>query len=197
MSRHTATPDVARELDHIWYETDVRGVLPLVQAPALLVARTMYARKIEVAEHVASLMPAATVAPVPGNFGLEEIGPVVEVLERFLGVEREPELDTVLATVLFTDLVGSTQRQASLGDRAWEEPRRASPRGRSGCAGAMAGGRERHRRRRLLCDLRRAGAGDPLRARDRPASAGPAGARSPCRRPCRGNASWSRARRQG
>ncbi len=120
MSRHTATPDVARELDRIWYETDVRGVLPSVQAPALLVARSMYPRKIEVAEYVASLMPEATVAPVPGNLGPDEIGPVLDVLERFLGVEREPELDTVLATVLFTDLVGSTQKQASLGDRAWK-----------------------------------------------------------------------------
>jgi len=101
MSRHTATPDVARELDRIWYETDVRGVLPSVQAPVLLVARTMYPRRIEVAEYVASLMPEATVAPVPGNFGPDELGPVVDVVERFLGVEREPELDTVLATVLF------------------------------------------------------------------------------------------------
>jgi class 3 adenylate cyclase/pimeloyl-ACP methyl ester carboxylesterase len=120
MSRHTGTPDVARELDRIWYETDVRGVLPSVQAPALLIARTMYPRKIPVAEYVASLLPDATVAPVPGNFGADEVGPVLEVLERFLGVERVPELDTILATVLFTDLVGSTQRQASLGDRAWK-----------------------------------------------------------------------------
>jgi class 3 adenylate cyclase/pimeloyl-ACP methyl ester carboxylesterase len=120
MSRHTATPDVARELDRIWYETDVRGVLPAVRAPALLVARARYPRKVEVAEHVASLMADATVASVPGNFGADELEPVLEVLERFLGVERPPELGTVLATVLFTDLVGSTERQASLGDRAWK-----------------------------------------------------------------------------
>jgi class 3 adenylate cyclase/pimeloyl-ACP methyl ester carboxylesterase len=118
MSRHTATPDVARELDRIWHETDVRGVLPAVRAAALLVARTRYPRKIEVAEYVASLMPDATVAPVPGDFGPDE--PVVDVLERFLGVERAPELDTVLATVLFTDLVGSSERQAAVGDRAWK-----------------------------------------------------------------------------
>jgi len=120
MSRHTATPDVARELDRIWYETDVRGVLPAVRAPALLVARARYPRKVEVAEHVASLLADATVASVPGNFGADELEPVLEVLERFLGVERPPELGTVLATVLFTDLVGSTERQASLGDRAWK-----------------------------------------------------------------------------
>ena len=71
MSRHTATPDVARELDRIWYETDVRGVLPAVRAPALLVARARYPRKVEVAKHVASLMADATVASVPGNFGAE------------------------------------------------------------------------------------------------------------------------------
>src|SRR6266516_2656611 len=120
MSRHTATPDVARELDRIWYETDVRGVLPAVRAPALLVARTQYPRKVEVAEYVASLMANATVAAVPGDFSADELEPVLAVLERFLGVERAPELDTVLATVLFTDLVGATRRQALLGDRGWK-----------------------------------------------------------------------------
>lgn len=69
MSRHTATPDVARELDRIWYETDVRAVLPSVRAPVLLVARERYRHKIELAEYVASLMPNAVIAPAPGNFG--------------------------------------------------------------------------------------------------------------------------------
>lgn len=120
MSRHTATPDVARELDRIWYETDVRAVLPSVRTPTLLIARNRYPRKVEIAEYVASLMPEAMVAPVPGDFGPDELEPVLHVLRPFLGVEpREPELDTVLATVLFTDIVGSTQKQASLGDRSW------------------------------------------------------------------------------
>ncbi len=47
---------------------------------------------------------------------------MIDVLRRFLGVERPaPELDTVLSTVLFTDIVGSIQRQAGLGDRAWKD----------------------------------------------------------------------------
>jgi class 3 adenylate cyclase len=122
MSRHTATPDVARKLDRIWYETDVRAVLQSVQARALLVARSRYRRKIQVAQYVASLMPDATVAPVPGDFGPDELEPVLEILRAFLGVEaREPELDTILATVLFTDVVRSTEKQASLGDRAWKD----------------------------------------------------------------------------
>jgi class 3 adenylate cyclase/pimeloyl-ACP methyl ester carboxylesterase len=122
MSRHTATPDVARKIDRIWYETDVRGVLPSVQAPTLLVVRDRYPRKIEVAEYVASLMLDATVAPVPGNFASDELEPLLHVLRPFVGVEqREPELDTILATVVFTDVVGSTEKQASLGDLGWKK----------------------------------------------------------------------------
>src|SRR5207302_3790369 len=113
MSRHTATPDMARELDHIWYETDVRAVLPSVQAPTLLVPRKRYPRKVDVATYMASLIPHATVTPVSGDFGPDDIDEVVGVLHPFLGLEpRPPELETVLATVLFTDIVGSTEKQA-------------------------------------------------------------------------------------
>jgi class 3 adenylate cyclase/pimeloyl-ACP methyl ester carboxylesterase len=122
MSRHTATPDMARELDHIWYETDVRAVLPSVHVPALLVPRKRYPRKIEVATYVASLMPHATVAPVSGDFGANDLDEILAILHPFLGLEpRPPELETVLTTVLFTDIVGSTRNQAALGDHAWKK----------------------------------------------------------------------------
>ena len=122
MSRHTATPDMARQLDHIWYETDVRAVLPSVQAPTLLVPRKRYPRKVDVATYVASLLPHATVAPVSGDFGPDDVEEVVAVLHPFLGLEPRPqELETVLATVLFTDIVGSTHKQAALGNHAWKK----------------------------------------------------------------------------
>src|SRR5438876_3216037 len=122
MSRHTATPDMARELDHIWYETDVRAVLPSVQAPTLLIPRKRYPRKVDVATYVASLIPHATVTPVSGDFGPDDVDEVVGVLHPFLGLEpRPPELETVLATVLFTDIVSSTHKQAALGDHAWKK----------------------------------------------------------------------------
>jgi class 3 adenylate cyclase/pimeloyl-ACP methyl ester carboxylesterase len=122
MSRHTATPDMARELDHIWYETDVRAVLPSVQAPTLLVPRKRFPRKIDVATYVASLIPDATVAPVSGDFGPDDMEEVLAILHPFLGLEpRRPELETVLATVLFTDIVGSTRKQSALGDHAWKK----------------------------------------------------------------------------
>lgn len=121
MSRHTTTPDVAGELTRIWHETDVRGVLPSVQAPTLLVANEQFAEDVEVAEYVASLMPEAEVARAPGlDPPQDEFN--LDLVRRFLGVERPaPEHDTILATVLFTDIVGSTDKQASLGDRRWRD----------------------------------------------------------------------------
>ena len=111
MSRHTTTPDVARELTRIWHETDVRGVLRSVQAPALLVANERYAEDVETAEYVASLMPEAEVVHTPG-MGPDHDEFNLDLVRRFLGVEPPaPEHDTILATVLFTDIVGSTDKQ--------------------------------------------------------------------------------------
>ena len=94
-------------------------------------------------------------------------------IERFLsdvwesGGWEETEPDRVLATVLFTDIVGSSERAASLGDRAWREllERHHELVRRQLVALPRPGGR--HGRRRLLRLLRRTGAGDPLRLRDR------------------------------
>jgi class 3 adenylate cyclase len=121
MSRHTVTPDVARELTRIWYETDVRAVLPSVQAPTLLIVNEPDTGAVETAEYVASLMPDATVARVVG-YEPDLQPPILDMLRRFLGVERPaPELETILSTVLFTDIVGSTEKQAELGDHGWKD----------------------------------------------------------------------------
>src|SRR4029453_8731514 len=50
-----------------------------------------------------------------------ESSKIAEVIREFLGAEAPVDLDTVLSTILFTDIVGSTARQAALGDRAWKE----------------------------------------------------------------------------
>jgi class 3 adenylate cyclase len=119
-SRQTATPDVAAELSRIWHETDIRAVLPSVQVPALLVVDEHYKSDIQLAEYVASMMPDVQLALAPG-LGPEDNEALLEVVRPFLGVSRAaPELDTILATVLFTDVVGSTEKQAALGDRGWK-----------------------------------------------------------------------------
>jgi class 3 adenylate cyclase len=67
-------------------------------------------------------MPNAEVAIVPGAaWSIEGQRPFFDEIRRFIGVERPPAaLDTILSTVLFTDIVNSTEKQASLGDRGWK-----------------------------------------------------------------------------
>jgi class 3 adenylate cyclase len=118
INRNTATPDVAREILRIDWETDVRAILPSVHAPTALVTGTR--DNIEEVEYVASLMPNAVVHVLEGRSGIAA-EPILQILREMVGIQLPPAgLDTVLSTVLFTDIVGSTERQASLGDRAWK-----------------------------------------------------------------------------
>jgi class 3 adenylate cyclase/pimeloyl-ACP methyl ester carboxylesterase len=124
LSRHTATPDVARELQRIWYETDIRQVLPSVNVPALLLDQHISQSDVEETQYVASLMPQAVLKVVPQGLvsSPEVLSAELDEIRRFVGVEPPmPELDTVLATVLFTDIVGSTKKQSALGGHAWKE----------------------------------------------------------------------------
>jgi class 3 adenylate cyclase len=124
LSRHTTTPDVASELQRIWYETDIRQVLPSVNVPALLLDQHATQSDAEETQYIASLMPQAELKVVPQGVlsSPEVLSAVVDEIRRFVGVEPPmPELDTVLATVLFTDIVASTEKQSALGGHAWKE----------------------------------------------------------------------------
>jgi class 3 adenylate cyclase len=129
MSRNCCTPDVAHDLREIWLETDIRPVLPSVQAPTLLMVTVGDAKNVAIAEHVAELMPNAVIEafpPVglPTTWADNEVArrPKLDALQRFLGIQTEPSPDQrILSTVLFTDIVSSTEHQARLGDRAWKD----------------------------------------------------------------------------
>ena len=104
-------------------ETDVRDVLPSVQCPTL-VLRPEHETYLDErhSRYVAEHIPNARYAEVPGEgpfwFGEEDV--VADEIQHFLtGVRRPVVSDRVLATVLFTDIVGSTERAAELGDGAW------------------------------------------------------------------------------
>jgi class 3 adenylate cyclase len=124
ISRHTTTPDIAKEFTLIWYETDVRSALPSVQAPALLLVGDSVPKWVDETNYVASLLPNAVVAIELGgaadvasdsNWNLDQI-------RAFVGAESPPpEIDTVLSTVMFTDIVSSTKTQAAMGDHAWKD----------------------------------------------------------------------------
>lgn len=122
-SRNACTPDVARALAQIWYESDIRAVLPSIQVPTLIQAKRGSPEESERARYVASVIPGAELQEMPGGSWTEDdMRLSADGIRGVVGVQRTPvELDTILSTVLFTDIVGSTQRQAALGDHAWKE----------------------------------------------------------------------------
>jgi len=119
INRNTATPDVAERIMRDYWETDVRAVLPAVRTPTVLVSGTR--DQVAEARYVESLMPNATLRVLEGRSGLA-VDAITGFLRELSGVPPAPVgLDTVLTTVLFTDIVGSTARQATLGDRKWKD----------------------------------------------------------------------------
>jgi hypothetical protein len=128
LARFSATPGSYPAFEWMWHETDVREVLASVQSPTLVLhrkdARTWCAR--DQGAYVADRIPGARLVGVPGVapvVWIEDPEPCVTEIEKFLSSIRaeEAELDRVLATVLFTDIVGSTAKAADLGDRGWRE----------------------------------------------------------------------------
>jgi class 3 adenylate cyclase/pimeloyl-ACP methyl ester carboxylesterase len=120
LTRQTATPDVAVEMDRIYNETDVRGAMPSISAPTLLLARD---QDRDALTYLASLLRHPQVRLFPGEDSIKpgELSGILDAIREFVGIEPStPEVDTVLSTVLFTDVVGSTEKQASMGDRRWK-----------------------------------------------------------------------------
>jgi pimeloyl-ACP methyl ester carboxylesterase len=124
--RRSASPGAAVALMRMNTEIDVRDVLPSIQAPTLVMHRT-HDRDVKVEEGrwIAAQIPGAKYVELPGDTHTLWAGntdEVVDEVEEFLTGTRSPrESDRVLATVLFTDIVGSTERAAHLGDARWRE----------------------------------------------------------------------------
>ena len=107
-------------------EVDIRQVLPVIRAPTLVVQRRddVY-RDPGNSRYLAEHIPGATYVEVPGREHLIYLGDqdaiIAEVEEFLTGARRGPESSRVLATLLFTDIVGSTERASDLGDQEWRE----------------------------------------------------------------------------
>ena len=117
-----ASPSVAYELNRAFDLTDLTDVLPAVRVPTLVVYRgdLVEPKALEVAE----LIPAAQAVRVAGEdyFGIYLSPEIVDELEAFVAGDRPVIVpNTVLTTVLFTDIVGSTERARELGDHAWRD----------------------------------------------------------------------------
>ena len=124
--RFAGTPASARAWFNVTMEIDVRGILPAIRVPTLVVHRTGdRVIPVESGRYLAEHIPDARYVEVPGDDHFPFVGDIdsiVDEIEEFLtGSRRAREPDRVLATVLFTDIVGSTERAAELGDRRWTE----------------------------------------------------------------------------
>jgi len=124
--RRSASPGAALALAKMNTQIDVRQILPSVKVPALIMHRTGDKdSKVEEGRYIAERIPGARFVELPGEDHFPWIGnqdSVLDEVEEFLtGVRRAPETDRVLATILFTDIVGSTEVAHRLGDRAWTD----------------------------------------------------------------------------
>ena len=127
MQRLSATPSSMIAIERIWAELDIRSVLPTIQAPTLVLHRTGdQVEDVEAGRDFARRIPGAQFVELAGADWPVWAGDqraLFSVIDSFLsGIrEEEAELERVLATVLFTDIVSSTEKAAALGDRAWQE----------------------------------------------------------------------------
>jgi class 3 adenylate cyclase len=126
--RFAATPGAAAAFTRMWYETDVRDILSAVSSPTLVFYRagTSGHTGEQHARYLAQRVPGCRVAGIPGTavvVWVEDPEPLVSEIEAFLAsvTEEEADFDRVLTTVLFTDIVGSTETASRLGDRRWTE----------------------------------------------------------------------------
>ena len=107
-------------------ELDVRGVLESVQAPTLVIHRAdNLSISVGHGRYLAEHIPGARYLELPGTDYFPFLGDataVLDAIEEFVtGVRPDATSNRVLSTVLFTDLVGSTEHAAELGDRAWAD----------------------------------------------------------------------------
>ena len=118
--RAGATPGAIRDLITSNIGIDVRPALHSIQAPTLVLHPEALADE---GAYIAARIPGARFGTTPDRQYLPWlVSEAIDEIEQFLtGVRPKPLTDRVLATILFTDLVGSTERARELGDRAWSE----------------------------------------------------------------------------
>jgi class 3 adenylate cyclase len=122
-----ASPSALAALERMLCLIDMRDILPSVRVPAVVMNRTGDpVANVEAARDLAARIPGARFVELPGEthpfFAGPATGEILAEIEAFVtGVRPPPAADRVLATVLFTDIVGSTQKLGAIGDHRWRQ----------------------------------------------------------------------------
>jgi class 3 adenylate cyclase len=124
--RTSLNPRAAQPYLRAMMDVDVRTILPLVQAPTLILhRRDVQSFSVEEGRYLAEHIPQAKLVELPGadaTLAWETPELALDLIQQFLtGVHRPIEPNRVLATVLFSDIVASTEQASQLGDRRWRE----------------------------------------------------------------------------
>jgi pimeloyl-ACP methyl ester carboxylesterase len=123
VARASATPrSAAAQIRYMMESLDAREALPLIQVPTLVLhSKNDPRRSMEHGRYLADHIAGAKLVELPGgDVGVASSTTAIEEIVEFLTGERPAvEVDRILTTLLFTDIVGSTKQAASLGDRAW------------------------------------------------------------------------------
>jgi class 3 adenylate cyclase len=126
LARYAATPASYEEFSRMWFGTDVRPALRAISAPTACFFAGGDQESEDLARLQASLIPGARAVPVATTaevIWVPDPEPIVAAIERFIASVRqeEAELDRMLATMLFTDMVGSTDKACAVGDAGWAD----------------------------------------------------------------------------
>jgi class 3 adenylate cyclase len=124
--RASATPRTAAAQYRYILNVDVREALPMIQAPTLVLHNEVNGYiPVSHGRYLAEHIPGAELITYKARIdrsGVAVTDPVIDAASKFVtGRPAEVEIDRVLATVLFLDIVGSTERLAALGDRQWRQ----------------------------------------------------------------------------
>jgi pimeloyl-ACP methyl ester carboxylesterase len=122
--RAALSPAMAAALWDAITNSDVRAVVPTIDVPTLVLAHRDSAIPVEQSRYLASHIDGARLVELPGQDHAPhggDIKGVADEIEEFLtGARRSASTSRVLATVMLTDIVGSTERAAAIGDTAWK-----------------------------------------------------------------------------
>jgi len=127
LQRYGAAPGDLVTFSRTWFSTDARSALPAIQVPAAVIVREGWpAEVIEESAWTVDQIPGAQLVRLPGDEDdpyLGDVSIVARAIERFVDSIREERavFDRVLATVLFTDIVGSSELASASGDRSWKQ----------------------------------------------------------------------------
>jgi pimeloyl-ACP methyl ester carboxylesterase len=126
LQRLAASPGMVRNIFALYPQMDIRDVLPTIQVPTLVLHRRGDRMiSIELGRYLADHIPGAKLVDLDGEdhlFFTGDSDAILDEIQEFLtGARSMPSPERVLSTVLFTDVVGSTERAVDLGDERWRE----------------------------------------------------------------------------